>query len=150
MANKKEDNIKIKIKKIHPDAIIPKYAHDGDAGMDLFSVEDVVIKPRYRLAVRTGLEFEIPNGYEMQIRPRSGMALKSGITVLNTPGTVDSGYRGEIKAILINLSSEDYSIKKGDKICQAIINKVERVQIEETKELSETKRGKGGFGSTGK
>jgi dUTP pyrophosphatase len=148
---KEEDkSVKMKIKKIHPDAIIPKYAHEGDAGMDLFSVEEVIIKPRYRLAVRTGLEFEIPEGYEAQIRPRSGMALKNGITVLNTPGTVDSGYRGEIKIILVNLSSKDYFIQKGDKIAQAIINKFEKVKIEEAGELSDSTRGKAGFGSTGK
>jgi len=150
MANKKSDAVSIKIKKICPDAQIPKYSHEGDAGMDLISVENVVIKPNHRIAVRTGLQVELPNGYEMQIRPKSGLALTKGITVLNSPGTIDSGYRGEIKVILINLSSKDYCIERGDKIAQAVINKFERVKIEEANNLSETARGNGGFGSTGK
>ena len=147
---KKEPVLKIKIKKISPDAQIPKYSHEGDAGMDLVSVENVVIKPNHRIAVRTGLQVELPNGYEMQVRPRSGLALTKGITVLNAPGTIDSEYRGEIRVILINLSSSDYSVEKGDKIAQAVINKFEKVKIEESKELSVTKRGEKGFGSTGK
>jgi len=142
--------LKIKIKKIHPNAQIPRYAHEGDAGMDLISIENIVIEPKHRVAVRTGLQVELPKGYEMQIRPRSGLALTKGITVLNTPGTIDSEYRGEIRVILINLSSDDYYLEKGDKIAQAVINKFERAKIEESKELSVTKRNKSGFGSTGK
>ncbi|MCX6747322.1 MAG: dUTP diphosphatase [Candidatus Pacearchaeota archaeon] len=140
----------IKIKKIHPNAQIPKYAHEGDAGMDLISVENVVIEPKHRIAVRTGLQVELPKGYEMQIRPRSGLALTKGITVLNSPGTIDSEYRGEIRVILINLGSEGYYVEKGDKIAQAVINKFEKLKIEEFKELSVTKRNEKGFGSTGK
>lgn len=140
----------IKIKKIHPNAQIPKYAHEGDAGMDLISVENVVIEPKHRIAVRTGLQVELPKGYEMQIRPRSGLALTKGITVLNSPGTIDSEYRGEIRVILINLGSDGYYVEKGDKIAQAVINKFEKLKIEEFKELSVTKRNEKGFGSTGK
>lgn len=141
---------KIKVKKIHPNARLPEYAHQGDAGMDLFSVEDVILPPRHRRAVATGLQVEVPEGYEMQIRPKSGLAITRGITVLNTPGTVDAGYRGEIKIIMINLSNEDYHVEKGDKIAQAVINKFETVKIEESKTLSESDRGEKGFGSTGK
>ena len=141
--------VKIKIQKIHPDAIIPKYAHDGDAGMDLHSCENYILKSRERRLISTGLKVEIEKGYEMQIRPRSGLALKYGISVLNTPGTIDSGYRGDVGVILINTSSSDYEIKKGDRIAQAVINKLEDVVIEEVEGLADSSRGDGGFGSTG-
>lgn len=141
--------IKIKTKKIHPDAVIPKYAHEGDAGFDLYSVEDYEINLRERMLVKTGLQVEIPRGYEMQIRPKSGLALKSGITVLNTPGTIDSVYRGEVGVILINHSDRLYSVKKGEKIAQGVISKIEEAVFEEADNLSETIRGEGGFGSTG-
>ena len=142
-------SIEIKVKKINPDAIIPKYAHERDAGFDLYSVENYEINFRERVLVKTGLQVEIPRGYEMQIRPKSGLALKSGISVLNTPGTVDSGYRGEIGVILINHGSEIYAVKKGEKVAQVILNKIEKVLIVETENLSESSRGEGGFGSTG-
>jgi dUTP pyrophosphatase len=142
-------SIEIKVKKIHPDAIIPKYAHDGDAGMDLYSIENYEINFRERVLVKTGLQIEILRGYEMQIRPKSGLALKSGISVLNNLGTVDSGYRGEIGVILINHGSEIYSVKKGEKVAQGVINKIEKAVIIEVENLSDTKRGAGGFGSTG-
>jgi dUTP pyrophosphatase len=116
--------------------------------MDLFSVKDVMIKPLHRALIPTGIKVEIPAGYEMQIRPKSGLALHNGITVLNTPGTVDSDYRGEVGVILINLSSKEYKVEKGQKIGQAVFNKIERAKFYEGK-LSETKRGDGGFGSTG-
>jgi len=141
--------VKIKIKKLSPEAIVPHYAHDGDAGMDVYSMLDLALKPGHRSAIPTGLSFEIPKGYEIQVRPKSGMAIKSGITVLNTPGTVDSGYRGEVKVILINHSSQDYEIKKGEKIAQIVLAKYETAQIVEVEDLSETGRGDGGFGSTG-
>jgi len=141
--------MKIKIKKIHADAVIPKYAHEGDAGFDLYSIESYILKPMERRGFPTGLKAEIPIGYEMQIRPKSGLALNEGITVLNTPGTIDPGYRGEIGVILINHSKDSYIIKKNEKIAQGVIKKFEKAVFEEVEELSETKRGEGGFGSTG-
>ena len=139
----------VKIKKLTSDAILPTYAHDGDAGMDLFSVEEVVLKSMEVKLVRTGIALSIPNGYEVQIRPKSGLALNHGITLLNTPGTIDSGYRGEIKNIMINLSNKDFKIEKGMKIAQMVFNEVERAILEEVEELDQTKRAGNGFGSTG-
>lgn len=139
----------LKVKKLHEDAVLPSYANRGDAGMDLYSIEDGGITPGERCLIRTGIAIELPKGVEAQIRPRSGLALKKGITVLNTPGTIDEGYRGEVGVILINHSDEIVFIKKGDRIAQMVINKVESVKIEEVKGLSGTDRGKGGFGSTG-
>ncbi len=141
--------MKIKIQKINKDAVIPHYVHKGDAGMDLYSVEDVVLRAGERLLIGTGLKFEIPMGFELQVRPKSGLAANFGVTVLNTPGTVDCGYRGEVKVILYNSSKDDYQVKKGEKIAQAVIARYEEVDIEEVEELSETSRGEGGFGSTG-
>ena len=143
------EEITLKVKKIHPDAIIPSYAHAGDAGMDLYSYEDGVLQPGERRLFKTGLNVEIPFGYEMQIRSRSGLALKNGIIVLNSPGTIDAGYSGELGIILVNHGKEAYEIKKGDKIAQGKISKVEQVEIKVVEELSETSRGEGGFGSTG-
>ncbi len=139
----------LKFKKIHPDAEIPAYAHPSDAGMDVKSVCDVVVKAHDRALVKTGLVMLLPPMYEAQVRPRSGLALKSGITVLNTPGTIDSGYRGEVGVILFNASGVDFEVKKGDKIAQLVIAPVTQPIIEETDVLDETDRGAGGFGSTG-
>jgi dUTP pyrophosphatase len=139
----------IKIQKINQDVVIPHYAHKGDAGMDLYSAEDAVLPAGERKLIGTGLKFEIPTGFELQIRPKSGLAANFGITVLNTPGTVDSGYRGEVKVILFNSSKNDYHVKKGEKIAQAVIARYEEAEIEEVERLSETTRGDGGFGSTG-
>ena len=141
--------LEIKIKKISLDAILPNYVHKGDAGMDLFSCENYILGSGERRLFGLGLKVEIPEGYEMQIRPKSGLTLKYGITVLNTPGTIDSCYRGEVGVILINHGNEDYEVRKGEKIAQAVINKVEIVKIIEVKELSDSSRGEGGFGSTG-
>ncbi len=141
--------MKIKIKKVNVEAIIPNYAHEGDAGIDLYSVEDYILEPGQRKLVFTGLKIEVPRNYEIQIRPKSGLALKYGITVLNTPGTVDSGYRGEVGVILFNTSNEIYRIKKREKVAQAVIMKVEEAEIEEVNELSDSDRGENGFGSTG-
>jgi len=140
--------LKVKIQKISEDAIIPHYAHEDDAGMDLYSTKECIIGPNHRILVGTGIKIEIPKGYEMQIRPKSGLALKEGITVLNTPGTIDAGYRGEVGIIIVNHSSRIYKIERGQKIAQAVFNKIEKVQLVES-ELSQTKRGAGGFGSTG-
>jgi len=142
--------MKLKVKKLNNEAIIPAYQSDEAAGFDLHSIEDVIIKSGERKLIGTGLAFEIERGYEMQIRPRSGLAYKHGITVLNSPGTIDSDYRGEIKVLLINLGNEDFEIKKGERIAQAVIAPVVQAEFEEVDELSDTKRGSSGFGSTGK
>ena len=139
----------LKVKKINEDAILPYKAHNDDAGFDLFSVEEATLKPFERKLIHTGLTMELPKDTEAQVRPRSGLALKHGISVLNTPGTVDEGYRGEIAIILINLGSEDFVITKGMKIAQMVIKKTYDVEIKEVEVLSETGRGAGGFGSTG-
>ena len=140
----------LKIKKLNTEALIPAYQTKEAAGFDLHSIEDVVIKPGEIKLIGTGLAFEIEYGYEVQIRPRSGLAYKHGITVLNTPGTIDSDYRGEIKVLLINHSNEAFEIKKGERIAQAVIAPVIQAEIVEVEELSDTERGSGGFGSTGK
>lgn len=131
---------------------LPHYATEHSAGMDLraFVSEPIILKPLERRLIPTGLFIEIPEGYEAQIRPRSGLALKSGITCLNTPGTIDADYRGEIGVILINLSNQDFVINNGERICQMVINKYEKARLVEVEELSETLRGEGGFGHTGK
>lgn len=139
----------LKIIKIKPSAIIPSYAHEGDAGMDLFSTENYLLKSMRRCVVSTGLKVEIPQGYELQIRPKSGLALKKGLSMPNSPGTIDAGYRGELGVVVINLGKEDIEINSGDKVAQAVMNKIEIAEIEEVEELSETSRGDGGFGSTG-
>lgn len=140
--------MKLKVKKIHEDAKMPSYAHEGDSGLDLYSVEEVVLEPGERKLVKTGLQIAMPKGFEAQVRPKSGLAAKFGITVLNTPGTVDSCYRGEIGVILINLGKEPYKVEKGKKIAQMVIAKVEEAEVEEAAELDETARNEGGFGST--
>lgn len=135
------------------DNALPNYETVNSAGMDLRAYlpdGQMVIKPLQRVLVPTGLFLEIPVGYEGQVRPRSGLAIKNGITVLNSPGTIDADYRGEIKVILINLSDTDFVINSGDRIAQLIIAKCEQMKIVEVESLSETERGAGGFGHTGK
>ena len=131
---------------------LPEYATLGSSGMDIraFIAEPLVLQPSERVLVPTGIFVEIPLGYEIQIRPRSGLAIKQGITCLNTPGTIDADYRGEIKVILINLSSEPQTIHPVDRIAQMVVQKVEQIQWIAVSELSESDRGSGGFGSTGK
>lgn len=131
---------------------LPSYATAGSSGMDLRADidGDVILQPLERQLVPTGLFIELPVGYEAQVRPRSGLAIKHGITCLNTPGTVDADYRGELKVVLINLSNEPQLIKKGDRIAQMVIQKVESVTLEQVEKLNETLRGEGGFGHTGK
>ena len=136
-------------KRIHPDATLPAYAHASDAGMDVRSVEDLTIPAGRRALVHTGLVMELPLGYEAQVRPRSGLALKHGITVLNTPGTIDAGYRGEVGVILANFGDADLAVKKGDKIAQIVIAPVTQPEIVEVADVNATDRGAGGFGSTG-
>ena len=140
----------LRFKRIHPDAVLPAYAHPSDAGMDVRSVDDMTLAPGKRALVHTGLVMLLPPLYEAQVRPRSGLALKNGVTVLNTPGTIDSGYRGEVGVILINLGDAEFQIKRGDKIAQLVIAPVTQPTIEETDVVDETDRGSGGFGSTGR
>jgi dUTP pyrophosphatase len=130
---------------------IPNYETEGAAGMDLkANIETpIILKPLERAIVKTGLYIALPQGFEAQVRPRSGLAAKKGITVLNSPGTVDADYRGEIGVILVNLSNEDFLINDGERIAQLVIAKHERIQWSEVEILSETQRGSGGFGSTG-
>jgi dUTP pyrophosphatase len=142
--------MRVEILREDKDLQLPKYQHEGDAGMDLYSAEDYVLKPGERKIFSTGIKLAIPKGYEVQIRPRSGLAIKQGITVLNTPGTIDHQYRGMVGVILINHSKESFEIKKGERIAQMVLNKFENFELEEVEELSETERGEGGFGSTGK
>jgi len=129
----------------------PSYETTGSAGVDLraFTEEDIVIKPMERKMIHTGLYMQIPEGYEGSVRPRSGLAIKKGITVINTPGVVDADYRGEICVLLVNLSDEDFAVKNGDRIAQMLFKQVERAAFAEVNELDETERGDGGFGHTG-
>lgn len=139
----------LRFKKVSPDAVLPVYAHEGDAGMDVCSVDDVEIAPGSRALVHTGLVMMLPRGYEAQVRPRSGLALKHGVTVLNTPGTIDEGYRGEVGVVLANFGDAAFSVKKGDRIAQIVVAPVTRADIVEVSEVDGTERGGGGFGSTG-
>lgn len=141
--------VKIKYNSKHP---MPEYKTELSAGVDLYASleEDVVLKPLERKLIPTGLYLELPAGYEAQVRPRSGFALKHGISVLNSPGTVDADYRGEVGVILVNLSNDEFTVKDGERIAQMVIAKHETVEWELVQELSETERGAGGFGSTGK
>jgi len=140
----------IKIKRLNFDAIIPAYQSEGAAGFDLHAIEDLILKPGQRALVGTGLAIALKKGYELQIRPRSGLALKYGITCLNTPGTIDSDYRGEVKVLLINHGSEDFEIKKGERIAQGVVNQIIQAKLVEVDELDSTERGEHGFGSTGR
>ena len=139
----------VRFKKVHPDASLPSYAHPGDAGMDVRSVEDVELAPGARALVHTGLVMILPPGWEAQVRPRSGLALKHGVTVLNAPGTIDAGYRGEVGVILANLGDVAFPVRKGDRIAQIVVAPVTTADIEESEVVDETDRGAGGFGSTG-
>lgn len=142
--------MKLSFKRIHPDAVLPSYAHPGDAGMDVRSVEDLVIPAGGRALVHTGLVAVIPEGYELQVRSRSGLALKSGVAVLNSPGTVDAGYRGEIGVILANFGDGEFAVGKGDRVAQLVAAPVTVAEIFETDSVDATDRGAGGFGSTGR
>jgi len=141
--------MKLKVKKLLPDAITPIHSHPGDAGLDLFSIENYSLLPGECVIVKTGISIELAVGTEAQIRPRSGLAVKNQITVLNSPGTIDEGYRGEVGVILINHGKAKFEISKGMKIAQMVIKPTIRVEVIEVNELSQTQRGIGGFGSTG-
>lgn len=137
--------------KLSPGAVLPEYKTDGAAGADLCAYidEDIKLRPMERRLIPTGVFVQLPFGYELQVRPRSGLALKHGITVLNTPGTVDSDYRGELKVLLINFGHEDFVIRNGDRIAQAVITEVSRADFTISATLSSTERGSSGYGSTG-
>lgn len=143
-------SIAMKVVRLHPDAQIPGYAHVDDSGMDLVAIASQTIAPHQSALVPIGIAIEIPIGTEAQVRPRSGLALNHAVTVLNTPGTVDAGYRGEIKVIMINHGERSFQIEKGMKIAQMVIMPVLRADVQEVAGLSESNRGKGGFGSTGR
>ena len=144
--------IEIKLFRLpHGDGLpLPRYASEDAVGLDVTAAEDLTLEPGQRHAVATGFAIEIPRGYEVQVRPRSGLAVKNGITCLNTPGTIDSDYRGEVKVILINLGQEPFDIRRGERIAQLVPAPVLRADFVEASELSGTERGAGGFGSTGR
>jgi dUTP pyrophosphatase len=143
--------VKICIDQSCIDLPLPEYKSQGASGMDLMAAvtEDVVLKPGQFELIPTGIRLQLPEGYEGQVRPRSGLAARYGITVLNTPGTIDSDYRGEIKLIIINLGKQPYTIKRGDRLAQLVVCKYERVCLKKVKDLDDTSRGQGGFGHTG-
>jgi dUTP pyrophosphatase len=145
------DAVEVRVRRLpHGEGLdLPRYATAGAAGMDVLSAEDVVLAPGARHAVATGLSLAIPLGYEIQVRPRSGLALKHGISVPNTPGTIDSDYRGELKVILINHGAEPFEVRRGDRVAQLMLAPVTQGAWREVAQLDETERGEGGFGSTG-
>ncbi|HKR16185.1 dUTP diphosphatase [Rhizorhapis sp.] len=144
-------DIEIRLKRLpHGEGLpVPSYTTDGAAGMDVVAAEELTLAPGQRHAVATGFAVAIPHGYEIQVRPRSGLALKHGISVPNTPGTIDSDYRGELKIIMINHGSEPFPIRRGDRVAQIVPAPVQRARFAEVAELDDTTRGAGGFGSTG-
>ncbi|BAW65527.1 dUTP diphosphatase [Helicobacter pylori] len=141
--------MKIKIQKIHPNALIPKYQTEGSSGFDLHAVEEVMIKSHSVGLVKIGICLSLEVGYELQVRTRSGLALNHQVMVLNSPGTVDNDYRGEIKVILANLSDKDFKVQVGDRIAQGVVQKTYKAEFIECEQLDETSRGSWGFGSTG-
>ncbi len=145
------DKQEVRVKRLNHGAglPLPLYASAGAAGMDICAAESLILRVGKRHAVATGFAFAIPDGFEVQVRPRSGLALKHGITCLNTPGTIDSDYRGEVKVILANLGEDDFQITKGDRIAQIVVAPVTHATMIEVEEIDETLRGAGGFGSTG-
>ena len=146
-----QSNVPVRVKRLpHGEGLdLPVYATVGAAGMDVVAAEDVTLAPGGRHAVATGLALAIPDGYEIQVRPRSGLALKHGISLPNTPGTIDSDYRGELKVIMINLGQDEFAIRRGDRIAQLVLAPVVRAVWDEVADLDDTARGQGGFGSTG-
>jgi dUTP pyrophosphatase len=151
LPNGYDSGLKLKIRRLHESALIPRYAHgpEEDAGLDLHAVEAVTIGPGATKLVPTGIAIELPPGYEAQIRPRSGLALKYGITLPNSPATIDPGYRGEIKVIVQNLGQAPFTVEPGERIAQMVVSRYEAVEWEEG-ELNESERGAGGFGSSGR
>ena len=142
-------NLKLRVRRLNPNAIIPAYAHPGDAGLDLHACEDVTLDPGVACLVSTGVAIELPEATEAQVRPRSGLALKYSVTVLNTPGTIDEGYRGEIGVVLINHGTATFQVTRGMRIAQLVVQKRWTVEVVEVDGLTDTTRGTDGFGSTG-
>lgn len=141
--------VQLRVRRLHPAAVAPAYAHDGDAGLDLVSVEDVELGPGRRHAVATGWAMAVPAGWVGLVHPRSGLALRRGLTVANAPGTIDAGYRGEVKVILVNLGDAPVTIAVGDRVAQLVLQRVGQATVVEVADLDQTRRGSGGFGSTG-
>ena len=143
--------LEIKFKRVRPSSRVPVYATEGSSGLDLFAdiEEEIVLNPLDRAKIPTGIALEIPEGYEAEVRPRSGLALEWGVTLINSPGTIDSDYRGEVFVLLINLGKEPFLLKPGMRIAQLVFKKVERVVLKEVDELGRSERGEGGFGHTG-
>lgn len=144
-----ENRLKLGIKKLNSEAIMPSIAHKGDAGLDVYSIEEKLVKAGEIELIGTGIALELPQNTEAQMRPRSGLALKHGITLVNSPGTIDEGYKGEIKLIIINHGKDDFKVKKGMKIAQMVIKPVLQIEVQEIEELNISERGEGGFGSSG-
>lgn len=141
--------VRLRVKRLDPQVPLPSYAHDGDAGLDLCAAEDVILVPMERAAVATGLAIAVPTGWVGLVHPRSGLALRQGLTVANAPGTIDAGYRGELKVILVNLGDEAVTIARGDRVAQLVLQEVGAAEVVEVDDLDDTTRGDGGFGSTG-
>ena len=151
LANRVESRtVPVKVERVDPHAIVPTYAHNDDACCDLYIIEDYTIRPGQRMLLRTGIAIEIPTGYEVQLRPRSGLAWKNGLTLVNAPGTVDAQYRNEVKILIVNLGRKPVSLKRGDRAAQMCIKPVYTMKFTEVDKLSESDRGQGGWGSTGK
>lgn len=142
-------SVPLRLKRHDKGVELPGYAHPGDAGLDIRSAEDLVLQPGQRALVSTGFSMALPEGYAAFVQPRSGLAAKHGVSIVNTPGLIDCHYRGEVKVILINLGSEPFQVRRGDRIAQMVIQKVENASVVEVEELDDTERGEGGFGSTG-
>lgn len=150
MSGESRHTCRIELKRLDPDLPLPAYAHKGDAGLDLFAAEAVTLQPLERALVPTGVAIALPEGYAGFVQPRSGLAIKKGLSLVNTPGLIDSHYRGEIKVIAVNLDPQiPIEVRRGDKIAQLVIQRVERCELVEVPELDDTVRGEGGFGSTG-
>jgi dUTP pyrophosphatase len=141
--------IRIEVTRLDPAAALPAYAREGDAGLDLHALSDVTLAPRHRALVGTGLSIAIPTGYAGLVLPRSGLALTQGVTVLNAPGLVDAGYRGELKVLLVNHGDQPVTLRRGERVAQLVIQRVEQAELVEVAELPPSARGAGGFGSTG-
>jgi len=145
------DAPELPVRRLRPDLLLPAYAHPGDAGADLCAAEDVVLPPGGRATVGTGLAVAVPDGHAAFVHPRSGLAARHGITVVNAPGTVDAGYRGEVRVVLLNTDRhEPFTVRRGDRIAQLVVQPVTRVRFLDVQELPPTPRGEGGFGSTGR
>ena len=140
----------LRVQKCREEAILPTYAHEDDAGMDLYAAQDVTIAPGEWAQIATGIALQLPPGYEAQVRPRSGLALRYGVTMLNAPGTIDAGYRGEICALMINHGRAPFHVHVGDRIAQLVVASLVKVSLQECDELTSSDRGKGGFGSSGR